>query len=68
MQKITIAAVLFFTSATVLPQKSLATKPSFEVASIKPSAPGNTRRFITSTESGMFIATNYPLKGLVTYA
>jgi uncharacterized protein (TIGR03435 family) len=68
MAKTTIGSILFFTAATVLSQTTPATKPSFEVASIKPAAPGITRRFITSTPSGMFIATNYPLKGLVAYA
>jgi uncharacterized protein (TIGR03435 family) len=68
MAKITSASILLFIAATVLSQTSPAAKPSFEVASIKPAAPGITRRFITSTESGMFIATNYPLKGLVGYA
>lgn len=63
-----IAIALFLFTATLFSQEPSAKKPAFEVASIKPSAPGNTRRFMTSTPGGGFIATNYPLKGLVANA
>ena len=67
LPKLLALLLIVASQALFLSQTPAGVRPSFEVASIKPVAGTNTRRFMTSDES-QFPATGYPVKNLVAYA
>jgi uncharacterized protein (TIGR03435 family) len=61
-------AVITTAAIPLLSQTPPTQKPSFEVASIKPSDPGNTRFAIVGQPGGRLIVTGASLKGLIALA
>lgn len=66
MRRIVTAAILVALASTMLSSsQTTPTQPRFSVASIKPSASTDPRRYITGLQHGDFKAVNYTLKDLI---
>ena len=68
MQRFAILAVAFITTGVAFAQTAQAPAPTYEVASIKPAAPGQIGRFIRPTPGGRLNANNITLKDLIQIA
>ncbi len=68
MQRLTTFAISLITTAVAFGQSVQTPAPAFDVASIKPAAPGQRNRFIRNTGGGRLSVTNMPLRDLVQMA
>jgi uncharacterized protein (TIGR03435 family) len=68
MQRLSTLGVCLITTAVAFGQTAQTPAPAFDVASIKPAAPGQHGRFIRGMPGGRLNVTNMPLKELVQLA
>ena len=68
MQRLTTIAVGLIATVLAFGQNAQTPAPAFDVASIKPAAPGQRGRFIRSMPGGHVNVTNMPLKDLIQMA
>ncbi|HWE51354.1 MAG TPA: TIGR03435 family protein [Bryobacteraceae bacterium] len=68
MQRLNVLAISLLTTAVAFPQTPTPAPAAFDVASIKPAAPGQRGRMIRSMQGGRLSVNNMPIKELIQLA